>query len=349
MRLPTPQPFLALLSRLKRPWVQRAEEQRLEHWMRVATERLVDQFEPELRNQPEYYERLAPVVEQIRDYSNTLIKQIPTPTRIDTEQWSNDPLVNALFAQPSALRETISSPMVHNWLQANPEEQAPELFGLLLAKPKERTQLGVELRQDRVQRDVKQTILSFIEHEIVAVDTDFDRLRRGLERPIADLIQSLCIARLATQEERIITLEGALRVLQLKLKVIQPRIDGVDLLMATSAQNLAEAQRLNIKITETERALVVARGGLGDSEQYFEQALALLAHPEEAMQLEPMSVWLDRMHVVRDSNHPSAQEIALTRAVRPEKPGRVVLFVRFPRSLILADEQRPEGEDRLPR
>jgi hypothetical protein len=329
-----PQALLGLSSRLKRPWVEREERRRHLEALRVATERLVDQITPELRSQSDYRARLAPVVERIREHSITVVDSIPGPIPIDKERWTSDTLVNVLFPDPSALRAAVSGPLVQKWLQDNPEDPAFELYGLLLAKPKERSQIGSEMRGDRLERDVKQKTLRFTEHEIVAVDSDPDRLRLALARPVADLIQSLGIGRLTTQEERIVALEETLRVLRLKLKVITPRVEGVDLLLGTRAENVAELQRLQAKITESERALVMARRGLNGIEQYFERISELLAYPEEAVQLEPMCLWLDRMNVIRDSSHPRAREVALMRATNRGKPGRIVLFVRFPRALI---------------
>jgi len=340
-----PQSLLSLYSRLARPWVQRAERRRHLQALRVATERLVDQITPELRSLPAYQARLAPVVERIREHSITLVDKIPGPVPIDKERWSNDPLVNALFEEPTALSGAVSAPAVQKWLQDHPEDSAGELYGLLIAKPKERSQLGSEMRGDRLERDVKQKTLRFTEHEIAAVDSDPDRLRLALARPVADLIQSLGIGRLTAQEERIVAHEETLRVLRLKLKVITPRVDGVDLLLGTRAENTAELQRLQSKIAETERALVMARRGLNGIEQYFERITELLGYPGEAVQLEPMCVWLDRMNVVRDRDHPRAREVTLMRAMSRGKPGRVVLFVRFPRALVAGGNDGTEAPE----
>ncbi|NBC48557.1 MAG: hypothetical protein GVY22_11300 [Gammaproteobacteria bacterium] len=343
MALFPPQLFLALRSRLTRPWVERAERKRYQEALHLATDRLIDQVEPELRSLPHHHERLAPVVERIRDYSIALIDELPGPIALDKDRWATDPLLGLLFKEPSTLSETLAGPVVRKWLQENQEDEATELFGLLLARPKERTQLGVEVRGDRLEHDVKQTTLSFTDLEIAAVDSDLVRLNLSLRRPISDLIHSLGVSRLAGQEERIASHEDTLRMLQLKLKVFQPRADGIDLLLATRNQNLAEVQRLSAKITETERALVVARRGLSDLEQYFERVIELLAFPEEALQLEPMRVWLDRMNVLRDSDDPRAREVELMRAVSPAKPGRILMLVRFPRARLAAD-----GEQQFP-
>lgn len=339
MALFPPQLFLALRSRLARPWVERAERKRYRAALHLATDRLIDQVQPELRSLPHHHERLAPVEERIRDHSIAVIDDLPGPVRLDKDRWSTNPLLGLLFQEPSTLSETLSGPVVRKWLQENQEDDATELFGLLLANPKERTQLGIEVRGDRLEHDVKQTTLSFTDLEIVAVDSDRVRLQLSLRQPISDLIHSLGISRLASQEERIAALEDTLRTLQLKLKVIQPRADGIDLLLATRSQNLTEAQRLASKITETERALVVARRDLSDLEQYLERVIELLAHPEYALVLEPMCVWLDRMNVIRDSEDPRAREVVLMRAVSPSKPGRILMLVRFPRARLAADSE----------
>jgi hypothetical protein len=282
------------------------------------------------------------------DHSSSLIAQVPGPIEIEPKGWMSDPLLSTLFPSQDTLRTALSSPEVRKWLRENPCEDDAWLVGLLVALPQERTRLGMELAGDQVQHDVKQTTLGFSEVEIAAVGTDVEGLRATLVQPVSDVIVSLGIARLAAQEEKIAALEDGLRMLKLKLKVVSPRASGVDLLLAGSSQHLAEYQRLKQRIEETERDLASARQGLEDSDQYFARITELLDHPEKEMQLERMCVWVDRMNVVRDSKHPDARELSFMRAMRPDQRGRIALFVRFPRALVItANEQLAAVERHL--
>lgn len=326
-----------LFSRLR---VLGAERRLRKRSIIVATERIVDQVNPALRGYGNYRKRLSPVAERILDHSTALIQQVPGPVEIDPRNWMSDPFLSMLFPSQDTLRKALSGPEVRKWLRENDADDDADLVGLLLALPKERTRLGMELAGDQVQHDVKQTTLGFAELEVAAVGTDVDSLRAALVQPVTDVIVSLGIARLAAQEERIASLEDALRMLKLKLKVISPRVSGVDLMLAGSSQHLADYERLKGRIEETEHELASARQGLQDSDEYFARITELLDHPQKEIHLERQHIWLDRMNVIRDRQHPDAHEISFVRAVRTDQQGRIALFVRFPRSLIIsADEQ----------
>jgi hypothetical protein len=334
-----------LFSRLR---VQSAERRLHESAIHLACERIVAQVNPSLRGLPGYRRRLFPAAERILRYSEELIGRIPGPITLDPASWASDPLVNALFGNLQRLREVLSGRNVQRWLADHPDGDG-DLYGLLLAMPQERQQLGMELLGDRVQSDVKQTTLSFAEPEIAAVDHSIDALRRNLVQPVADVLVSIGHARIEAREERIAELEDALRMLRLKLKVVSPRAVGLDLVLGSSSQHLAEQERLQARIDEAQADLTDARRGLADIAQYLDCLVEELDHPEREMQLEAMNLWIDRMNVVRDSRREGASEIRLVRARRPDRPGRIAQIVRFPRSLVqdprdcLADIHRQIG------
>lgn len=329
--------FQEIWSRIK---VRDAERRLYERAVYLATERIVQQANPALRGLGGYRRKLFPVVERLLAYSEELLAQVPGPTDVDPDSWATDPLVNALFGNVQRIRQVLSGPAVRAWLKANPIPRGDDLYALLVAMPIERSQLGMELVGDNIQREVKQKTLSFRDHEIHAVAETLPDARRLLSGQIVDLIVSIAIAELVSQEERIAALEQAVRMLKLKLKVINPRSGAVDLLLSSSGQNLAERERLQARIDETERDLADASRGLGDIAQYLQRLAELLRHPERHLGLERMHLWLDRMNIVRDRQDRDASEIKLVRGRRADQPGRAAQFIRFPRRLVLSSDER---------
>lgn len=332
-------------SRLK---VQGAERRLRERGVELAIERIVTQANPALRGLGGYKRKLYPVVERLLAYSEELVAQVPGPITVDPDSWSSDPLVNALFGNVERIRQVVSGPAVRGWVTANPVPRGDDLYALLAVMPVERTQLGMELLGDQVQRDVKQTTLSFTDHELHAVGESMPDARRVLAGQLIDLIVSIAIADIVAQEERIAALEQAVRMLKLKRKVVNPRAGAVDLSLSSSGQHLAELERLQARIDETERDLADASRGLGDIEQYLHRLVSLLDHPERHLGLTRMHLWLDRMNIVRDRADPVASEIQLVRGQRANQLGRVAEFIRFPRRLIkTADERLADVERHL--
>jgi hypothetical protein len=304
-----------------------------------ACERIVSQTNPALRGMPGYRRRLRPVAERILAHADALLRAVPGPIALDPGAWTRDPLVNALFADPNQLRQVASGREVQRWLRDHPEH-GDELYGLLVAMPQERHQLGMALIGDKVQRDVKQTTLGFAETEIVAVADSMHTLRGVLVQPVADLLVSIGQGRIAVREERIQGLEEALAMLRAKFGVVSPRRGGADLALGASSQHLAEQERLRREVEETEHDLADARRGLADIGQYLETVIQELEHPEREAHLETMDLWLDPMNVIRDRRCEGAHEIRLVRARRADRPGRVAQYVRFPRSLVLDQGER---------
>lgn len=330
-------------SRLK---VRGAERRLHERAVQFAIERIIDQANPALRGLGGYQRKLYPVVERLLQYAEELVAQIPGPTTVDPDSWSSDPLVNALFGNVQRIRQVVSGPAVRDWLKQHPMPRGDDLHALLAVVPLERNQLGMELVDEQVQRDVKQTTLSFTDHELFAVAETMPEARLLLTGQIVDLIVSIAMAELVGQEERIAALEQAVRMLRLKLKVVNPRAGAVDLTLSSSGQHLAEREQLQARIEENERDLADASRGLGDIAQYLDRLISLLDHAERHIGLERMHLWLDRMNIVRDRSDKDANEIELVRGRRPDQPGRVAQFIRFPRRLILSADARLEEVER---
>jgi hypothetical protein len=330
-------------SRLK---VSGAERRLRERTIELAVERIVSQANPALRGLPGYRRRLKPVAARLIEHVESLGAHLPGPTDVDPAAWADDPLVNALFGNIACLRRAVSGPAVRDWLQANPIETGDHLYALLVAWPRERTQLGMELVGDHVQRDIKQRTLSFTDHELFGVGADLDETRRKLIRQVTDLIVSIGIGRIAAQEERMVEIETALRKLRIKLRVVNPRVGGADLVLAGSSHHLAERERLEQQIKTLEKDLADASRGLGDIGQYLDRLVEVLDHPEQELTLERMTLWVDRMNIVRDRADAGARQITLVRGRRRDQPGRVAQLIRFPRSLIISPEERLAAVER---
>ncbi len=326
--------------------VRGAERRLHERGIELAVERIVSQSNPALRGLGSYRRRLKPVAARLLEHVQSLEANVPGPIDVDPATWAQDPLVNALFGNVESIRRAVSGPAVRDWLEANPSETGDHLYALLVAWPRERTQLGMELVGDHVQRDVKQRTLSFADHELFGLGADMDETRRSLAQQLADLLVSIGIGRIAEQEDRMVDLETALRKLRIKLKVVNPRVGGADLVLSGSSHHLAERERLEQQIRTLEKDLADASRGLGDIQQYLERLAEVLDHPEQELTLERMTLWVDRMNIVRDRADPDAREITLSRARRRDQAGRIAQFIRFPRSLVITQEERLAAVER---
>jgi hypothetical protein len=307
-----------------------------------AIERVVDAANPRVRALPGYRRKLFDAVARSLDYCGELAERIPGPVTLDRESWMNDPLVNALFASRERMRWCITSPAVRTYVKKTALETG-DCYGILVAMPEVRTQMGMELRGDAIQRDVSQKVVSFVGHELLLPAADPEGVRAQIREAILDILVEIAVQDIAEQEGRIAELEDRLRIVRIKQKAISPTGRGIDFLGTGTESRMAEYEAASRRIRELEQDLVETRKGLATLDDYLERLTSLLMHPESQVDIRPERVRLDRMNVVREEGGDAAEggvELELTRGHRGERAGRVLLLVRFARAELIPEQER---------
>ena len=311
-----------------------------------AVERVVDQANPRLRGLMGYRKALFPVVERGLARCEELAASLPGPVRIDRASWTADSLVNVLFADPDSLRRAISGAEVRAWVKANPMAQG-DCYGVLLAWPRIRTQLGTELNGETLKRDVQQTTLGFADPDVVLPAEAPEEVRRLAVQGIMDVLVGEAIGALAKRETGIAEIEERLRILRLKRKVLNPAGRGRDFLVEGSGAHVAEEEALTKRIDELEQQLLVANVGLKTLDDYLARLVERLGDAIEHLSVRRERVTLDRMNIVRtaadaaaDSGPTGPKEFEFAVGYRGETRGRVLLLVAFPCAEIITADER---------
>lgn len=327
-------------SRLK---VRGAQQRLHESEVRFACERVVDQVNPRLRAVGGYRKKLFPVVERAVEHAHALARQVPGPLQLDRKTWAEDPMVNALFADVQRLRWVLTGPTVRRYVKEHP--MGDDCYAVLAVMPEMRQQLGVDLVGEAVQRDVRQTTLSFANHEVGLVGESEEEVRRAMAQTALDLLTGLAVEDIAGQEGRIGEIEERLRIVRIKRRVVDVGARGAAFLLDGSAEHLKQVDALEGRIAELTRDLAEAKKGLEGLDDYLERLIALLEHPQTHLSLERMRARIDRMNIVRedadqDTDQGLSAELEFTRGRRNGEPARVVILIRFPRSELLAEGER---------
>jgi len=317
------------------------ERKRKEVEVNKAIERVVDQVDPRIRGLMGYRRKLFPAVERALDYSNELAQRIPGPVQLDRKNWNKDAVVNSLFGSMDKLRWCLTGPEVRKFIKRCPVG-TDVCYGLLLAYPHVRNQLGMQLAGDQVQHDVRQTVISFTNQEVVLPGETEAEVRAAIVHGILDTVVGIVVQEMAGQEERIANFEEQLRMLRLKQKVASPRAHGIELLRDGSAVHIQEYESLGQRIAELEKDLAENRRGLETINDYLDRVVALLLHPERLLGADLVRVRMDRMNIVREGKDEEemGREVEFLRGRRNDQPGRVVLLIRFPKSEVIDEEER---------
>lgn len=332
-----------LVSRAQAEWsrikVRNAEQRRHEQEINQAIERIVDQVNPQLRAVNGYRKKLFPVVERALAYARELTDRVPGPVLVNRRTWSKEPMINALFGSLDRMRWVLTSPEVRRYRKQHPVGE--DLYAVFAAWPEVRNQLGVELVGEIMHKDVRQTVVSFANHEVDLVGESEEEVRRALPEEALELLVSLAIQDILEQESRISEYEERLRIVRLKLRVAKTRSRGIGLLLDDNPDQPQETDKLQARVDELEKDLEREKRGLQGLDDHLDRLIEVLGHPEAHFGLEPVRVRLDRMNVVRENeNADTGNEIEFTRGRRGQKLARVIALIRFPRAELLEDGDR---------
>lgn len=324
----------------------RGTEQRLhETAINLAIERVVDQVNPRLRALGGYRKQLFPVVERALEYAQELSQQVPGPILVNRKTWSTDPTVNALFGSGKRLRWVLTGPDVRKYIKTHPG--ASDCFAVLAAMPDVKSQLGIELVGETLQKDVRQTAVSFSNHEVALTGESEHEVRQILAHDALELLVSLAVQDIVEQESRIAEVEKRLRIVRLKQRAASTRSRGVEFLLDGGVEHNREQEALKDRIAELERDLSATKAGLETLGDHLDRLVALLERPETHLGLERVRARLDRMNILREGEDESTgTEIEFTRVRRGDTPVRVVALIRFPRSELLEDGERLREAER---
>jgi hypothetical protein len=319
--------------------VRNSEQRRRKMEVNQAVERVVVQVNPRLRAVGGYRKKLFPVVERAQEYARDLTVQVPGPVLVNRQTWSSEPFVNALFGSIDRMRWILSGPEVRRYLKQHPV--GGDCYAIIAAHPDVKRQLGVELVGETLQKDVRQTAVSFRDHEVAVVGESEEQVRQALAREALDLLVGLAAQDILEQESRIGEIEERLRIVRLKLKVAETRSHGAGLLLDDNPDRSKEKATLAARVDKLEKDLQRERRGMATLDDYLKRLVELLAHPEAHLGLERVSVRLNRMNILREGSEESdGTEIEFARGRRGDKPTRVLSIIRFPRSEVLEDAER---------
>jgi len=309
--------------------------------IRRAIERAVDLANPRIRGLNGYRRILYEPMARCLDYSEELARRVPGPVRLNRQTWSDDPLLNSLFGDPSRIRWAVSSTDCRDYM-GKTALMTGDCYAILLAAPVFRRQFGMEINGDTLTRDIAQTTLSFDNIEVILAAGNPETVRAKTAQAIMDALVEFAAQEIGRQESRIEELEESLRIVRIKQRVVSPTTRGLEILRDGGGAHTTEYMIIGQQIKELERDLAEAHQGLSTLNDYLDRFATLLRTPQTLIAARPERVRLDRMNVVRQEREEDAQsaEIEYLRAYHGERAGRMVLMVRFARAELVSDQER---------
>jgi hypothetical protein len=312
---------------------------------REQVENVVDGIEPKIRLVRGYRKVLGPGVALARSYIDELVDCIPGPLMVSPGSFVNDPQVNAFFASPQELRAVFSRSSELQEFFARPQNASLDsACALLCMVAQEKTVFGMDLVQDRVRRDVHQTVVNFSDHKVLTPGASEADARRGLKDCIFNALVSHALQHIVELKAHKRELQDERRILSARLRARQAYNGGLDTLLATvsPAPDCDDTRQIEQKLAEAEQRLQQLPVARDAPREYLHQVRGILERPRDFIQLRRVSFNLNRLGVKVDGASAGRRielaEIGVARVLK-----RVVVIACYPRNELLQEPAAPPG------
>ncbi|MGB5606475.1 MAG: hypothetical protein WBN51_08130 [Gammaproteobacteria bacterium] len=324
------------LSGLRTVFLHRIKEkesrQRYDAKVTRAMEQLIDATDSRIRLVSGYKRKLQHVTRNTLEYTDDIVKMIPSAIDVCRKNFISDPYVNAFFVNVTDLQTIFSqSSEIREFIDEHGNQVIPECCALLCMRKTEKPVLGMELTGDVLNRDVQQTAVSFSDHRIYSPAPTESETREGLRQClygglVTNALEHIMMGKLAFHR-----LQLDHQKLRARLRNLQQQMKKMDQDTPAAARMRHETEVVRQKLGEAGEALLNSH--LPSPEESLNQLITVLNQPDDFIRVNKLSLRLNKMGIKIDENSKQAcNQLDLTEVViRTELP-RVVTLARFPLS-----------------
>lgn len=317
--------------------------------IRGAIERVIAGTDPRLRMASQYQKKLWPAVEYSMEYVNNLVDSLPSPTTINSQRFTNDPHLRALFASSQHLQEILSfSEELHRYRQQISGGLPTDLYGLMRAERTEKTTFGVALDGNFIRRDVPQLTVSFRNQSLAFPSGSETKARREIKKRAFDHLIKTALDRLATARARKQELEHQQRQLfQQKTKALNGAKVGLQPLLDSKTTAATSPAMLDQRLQEIEAELSQLRADSATLDHHLAKVVATFSEPEKNLRLEQVTMTLDNMNVKVEDATNHLNQLTFNDIFLGKDRWITVLPIHFPSTELLPEQDFFEEANRL--
>jgi hypothetical protein len=264
-----------------------------------AIERAVDGTDARLRMLSGHRKRLREPVVCAIDHVVRLVDALPAPLGADAEGYRTDVGLRAMFASLERLYEVLGKD------QALADARAgTPLIALLGSRMSEKRVFGMDLENDKLKRDVQQTVISFDEHRVLDPLLAELEVRRALKRRAFDHILGQVLEDMEQRKETRRELSVQQSLLNRKRQALAEA--GWSFEGGAKKSDPAELER---KLADIESQLAALGNESGTLDTHLGMLCEALAAPATRLRLETRTLLLDNRNVLREKPDDSTREI----------------------------------------
>jgi len=332
----------------KRSWLARllsvllpfSGERRQNPQLREAIELVATGTDPRIRGVPNYGRKLAPAVEHMLEHFTACGGWLSPPIEMSTRAWGSDPLVRTLFTSSEELHRLFGqNKELRTFFTEHPE--LDQAYVALTATRHERKSLGMGLNGDVLQRDIPQTMLGFSDFRVFGTSASEAELRAHVSHRGFGFLIGEALDQIVEEHLRRHGSEDEERILSLQLKALEHKKRAADALFDATCALDEKIKQLRERVLRQPHAVVQQTPSRTTLEDYITQINAVLGQPERYITQERVTLYVDRMNIEHETAGDDAAPITLSEVTIGQRPPRVVILARYPRS------ELPLATDRL--
>jgi hypothetical protein len=313
----------------------------------AATDRVIEGTDRRLKALGSYRRQLCKPVEKAVIYVIDLIAELPEPVEISRRTFGSDPRLKAFFASFDHMQEKVGgAKTVEAYLQQTTVGDNSKLYGLLSMQREEQNRLGMVLQDNRIQRDVQQTAVNFINHNYVGPSVSSEEAVMNMKKRAFDFMIEIALERIIANHTRHAELEQQQLLLKTKLKAMKAGNWGLEEMLRPETSGAKDLSQLEAEIDAVERELAK----MGARHEVLDNNMQIIKHtlgkPDALLALRSIALELDSMNIKKDaSTAAKVHRLELIEAYSGIGAARILLPGWFPVSELPA--ARPSIADAM--
>ena len=319
-----------ILGRAEQAWEAHRRSRRKEDALNQAIDQVVQASAPVMCSLRDCRRDLRSPVEAALGYLQQTIDAIPGPALLSPGNWDRDPLLKALFVNPEEMSALLADdPRLKSYFA---RQEASRAFALLTATRKERTVFGTAAEGSMVRRDVPQTAVEFYDHRVIDPSTAAAETRDVLKNRALNALVTQVLERLLQLRSLKDELKEQQRILSIKLKILQTRPGGLDVLTSEPAAGESPTRDAPRVLADIDRQIQDLAAESDSPEEYLRQLTAVLNAPHQVLTVTPVVMQLNWMGVKQgNAAADGSQDIRLAEVEFRDRMKRVAVFVDIAR------------------
>jgi hypothetical protein len=298
----------------------------------AAIDRVIEGTDRRLQGVSSYRRQLREPVRKSVVHVVRLVDALPAPVEISGRTFGSDPRLHAFFASVDHLQEKVgASKTVEDYMKQSAVDASGRLYGLLSMQREEKGRLGTVLQDDRIQREVRQVSVNFLNHNFVGPSVSEEEAVSNVKKRAFDFMIEIALERIIAARARREELEQQQRLLKRKLKTMRAGNWGFEDMLRPELSGARDFGALEAEIESVESELAKA----GASHEVLDRNLQIIAEtlgsPGELLALRNVEIELDSMNIRADtSTSKRIHKLALNEVYSGIGASRILLPGWFP-------------------